>query len=432
MPSFIFSFYARFVHALHKLSLPNHSSAFIKRQFLNFITHHIQSAWRPENYPLWYPNVYQRMNNLDFWPGMMARLQPISSYTLGESIACTEGWVLERKPLYELIYYPSSSVIKGNPIVLVPSWINKFYILDLEPSSSVIAWLNQRGYPVYTISWLNPQHPIDQTFEDYAQAVLRSIEHIQCSHDSVHLVGYCAGGMLISWAAVHMPSSYLKSLTYLNSMFDFRYTGDWRFFMQQEWAKRGLLSRQSLRQMFMALRVQECFWQPLIDYYQGNPRRLSALQHWSDDGMNMDLRLYHDIKNLFFERNIFYAPRDVKHVCLCTIKTPVFILGSEKDHLCPWWSCYRGLSLFSSPTTFVLSHAGHVSSILNVPQKNKYGYSLGERYMGSPLEWRQHSTSYPGSWWSYWMRWIDQYNGNILPQPKVQSAEAAPGLYARL
>lgn len=435
-----------------------HIDAQVKEK-LTFYSKQALNALCPANFPFLNPLVFEeiaRTNGKNLIDGLSNFLKscdkgtfqiPLAEpnlYKLGKDIAATPGVVVARESLYELIYYPPANEQKYNmtPILIVPSWINKFYILDLTEETSFINWCCQQGAPVFILSWINPRDPMNVGFYDYMKATVDAFHMIYniCSL-TPHMLGYCVGGFLMSYATAYLAKTgklLPTSLTYMASPFDFELMGDLKMYIQDFLVDDDckIIDGLLLRNMFINLRTKDLLWPSIIDhYYLGKNGSTLPIFYWNDDPMNVFADLHKDILQLFCKKNTIGNEEflslngeklDISNCCV-----PVFILGAIKDHIVPWQSCYAGTNQFKGPVKFVLAQSGHVGGIVNHPSAQKYGY-YSDGIISSPEIWLNTSNYFKGSWWPHWFKWLQSYSlicSDFSWETNLPSLGNAPGEY---
>ena len=382
------------------------------------------------------------------------------NFTVGKDLAATPGKVVLRNELIELIQYtPTTQKVHPEPVLIVPAWIMKYYILDLSPRNSLIRYLVGEGYTVFAISWRNPGPELrDLGLEDYRRlgplAALDAIATI-CGNARVHGCGYCLGGTLLAIAAAAMARDQdhrLKSLTLFAAQTDFTEAGELQLFisegqlgfLEDVMAAHGTLESRQMAGAFQMLRPNDLLWSRLINsYLLGRTGSPSDLMAWNADGTRMPARMHSEyLRQLFLNDDLaegqFVAGG--RRVSLGDIRIPTFLVGTEADHIAPWHSVYKLHLLSPAEITFVLTSGGHNAGIVSEPG-HPHRYFLSQtRKPGTPYqapeEWRQTARRQDGSWWPLWVKWLDKHSGKIAPPPPMGASEqgysvlcAAPGVY---
>jgi polyhydroxyalkanoate synthase len=350
-------------------------------------------------------------------------------------------------------YAPRTKTVHEIPVLIVPPWINKYYILDLKPENSFIKWLVDQGYTVFTISWVNPDSRLAQKrFEDYMEeGVLAAIEHIRKVTDakSVNSIGYCLGGTLLTitlaYLAATKKSHLINAATFFTTLIDFKEAGDLKLFMDdaqlelmdRAMAEKGLLEGKHLQKTFSLLRANDMIWSFVINnYLLGKEPFPFDLLYWNDDATNMPAAMHSFYLRKMYRDNLLAqaggismhkTPIDVRK-----IKTPAYFLSTREDHIAPWKATYAGSRLFSGNVKFILAASGHTAGVVNHPDKNKYCYWASDKNIADPEEWLESTKEHQGSWWPHWKKWLTQYAGEKIPARAIGKAiEDAPGSYVR-
>lgn len=374
------------------------------------------------------------------------------NYTIGENIATANGYVIFENEILQLLYFPSTGVkAKKNPVFIVPPWINKYYIFDLSTHNSYIKWLTENNVPVFCISWVNPDSSFSQqSFSDYITkgvhaAVQKALDFSNTK--KINYVGYCVGGIALhtyaGWlGAQHIDS--IASLTFLATPFDFEKLDNLRLFISEEQInqienivqKEGIFKGDRMMQTFALMRTNDLISQVIIEHiYLGKKQKPLDFLYWNADTMHLPGKMHLD-----FLRNVFLENPFVKKVeTLCglpldynSIIYPVYVLGTKKDHIVPWESCYTAYLLYKN-VTFCLGGAGHVAGIINPPHQQKYGYHTFDERGENADDWFRKSTFHGGSWWSHWHNWVQPYLGKLqhsLTVNESETIEKSPGRYA--
>ncbi|RUR57589.1 class I poly(R)-hydroxyalkanoic acid synthase [Vreelandella populi] len=386
-----------------------------------------------------------------------------NAFDIGENIAVTPGAVVYENELMQLIQYaPSTEKTFKTPLLIVPPWINKYYILDLRQDNSMVKWMLDQGHTVFLISWLNPgpeQHDI--TWADYMQmgpiSAMDAIERA-CGEKSVNLVSYCVGGTLtastVGYLAGTRQADRVKSVTYMATLQDFRDPGDIGVFLneavlqglEQTMQLKGYLDGRSMAYTFNLLRENDLFWSFYINnYLKGEMPSAFDLLHWNTDGTNLPAGTHAWYLRHMYLENRLVEPGGIEldgvKIDLRKVSTPSYFVSTKEDHIAKWNSTYYGALLPKGPVTFVLGGSGHIAGVVNPPQKNKYGYWSNDTLPESHETWLENATYNEGSWWPHWQDWMTQ-NGyadvkEMVParqpgQGKLDVIEPAPGRYVKM
>jgi polyhydroxyalkanoate synthase subunit PhaC len=385
-----------------------------------------------------------------------------TAFELGENIAVTPGKVVYKNDLIELIQYePTTEQVYETPILFLPPWINRYYILDLTAEKSMVRHLVEHGFQVFMVSWKNPDASMrDTRFEDYmtdgplaAAEVIRQIT----GSEKVNPVGYCVGGTLLAvteaWLAAGGDESPFSASTFMVALQDFADVGDTAVFidepqvefMEQSMMERGYLDNRKMANMFNLLRSSELIWANVINnYLLGQKPPAFDLLYWNADGTRMarDAHSFY-LRNTYLENNLIEPGKvEVKGrpIDLGEIEGEVYAVGAQRDHIVPWYSAWRIGQLTNATTRFALANSGHIAGMINPPSSGKgrhwvnEGGDAGEAKTAE--EWLQNATEYEGSWWEDWTNWLEPRSGEKVDPPGVGSVqyppiEDAPGTYVR-
>jgi polyhydroxyalkanoate synthase len=385
-----------------------------------------------------------------------------SAFMPGENLAMTAGKVVYRNKLIELIQYaPQTTRVREVPILFIPPWINKFYILDLQPKNSMVRYLVEQGFTVFMISWKNPDASMESTkFEDYMTlgplAAVQVIREITGS-ERVNPVGYCIGGTLLAvtlaWLAAGGDDQPFNAATFMVSLQDFSDVGETEVFMdepqfelmEQHMMERGYLDQRSTANMFNLLRASDLIWANVINNYLfGQKPPAFDMLYWNADGTRMarDAHSFY-IRNTYLENNLV-APGKVKvkgrAIDLGRINNEIYAVGAETDHIVPWRSAWKISKLAQGKVRFALASSGHIAGMINPPAKVKGRHWVNTSddagAAATPDQWREAAVEQAGSWWSDWTQWLAAHAGEMIKPPRVGSKkhrpiEDAPGSYVR-
>jgi len=381
----------------------------------------------------------------------------MSAFRLGENIATTSGKIVYQNNLMQLIQYaPSTQAVRRRPLLIVPPWINKFYVLDLKPKNSFIKWAVDQGHTVFVMSWVNPDEKLaEKSFEDYMLegpvAALDAIERAT-GERRVNAVGYCLGGTLLASTAAYLAAKNddrLASATYFVTLVDFTDVGDMAVFIDNEqlaslerrMRERGYLEAEDMATSFNMLRANDLIWSFVINnYLLGKEQVPFDLLFWNSDSTRMPAAMHSFYLRKMYQQNLLAKPGGVTlaetPIDLSKIKIPTFILSTREDHIAPWKSTYAATHLYSGPIKFVMSAAGHMAGVISAPG-SKYGHWTNDNLPASPDEWFSGATSHQGSWWPVWDEWITRLDPDRIParEPgggKLSIVEDAPGSYVRV
>jgi polyhydroxyalkanoate synthase len=371
----------------------------------------------------------------------------LEAFEPGRNLAVTPGKVVHRNPLVELIQYePRTGQVHEVPLLFVPPWINKYYVLDLQPHNSLVGYLVEQGFTVFVISWKNPSPAMeDLTFEDYlslgpleTSAVVREITGSQV----VNPVGYCIGGTLLAMTLAYLAASGEQTLgasTFIVTLLDFSEVGDTAVFidepqvafMEQQMLERGYLDKREMSNMFNLLRATDLIWSNVVtNYLMGDKPAAFDLLYWNADGTHM-ARAAHSfyLRNTYLENNLV-KPGKLRlrgqPIDLGRVQQDVYAVGAEKDHIVPWASAWRIGQLMNGPTRFVLASSGHIAGVINPPAKGKGSFWTNDADEPDPEQWRAGATQHQGSWWADWVDWLRRRSGARVPAREVGSATHPP------
>jgi polyhydroxyalkanoate synthase len=390
------------------------------------------------------------------WNGGMPSQVDTSAFRVGDNIATTEGAVVHRDPILELIQYrPLRATVSQRPILMVPPQINKFYVYDLEPEKSMVRYLLERGFQVFMVSWRNPtaEHR-DWGLEDYVDAIERALaatSAISVSRD-VHTVGACAGGITLAAALGHLAAKdaldRVASLTLMVNVLDVRrddsimglFATDQAIeAARKRSARKGVLDGRDTARVFNWMRPNDLIWNyAAASYLHGDPLPAFDILYWNNDTTRLPARLHGDFLN-FFKHGALASPGRLSihglPIDLGKMTRPVFIVGGSTDHITPWRACYRSTSLFGGERTFVLSSAGHIQALINPPGPSKRKFYTNPECGPDADYWRANATEHQGSWWPYWADWLQPTGAGEMDAPSTLGGAdhpilcAAPGTY---
>ena len=379
-----------------------------------------------------------------------------TAFAPGRNLALTPGKVVHRNKLIELIQYsPGTAEVHQTPLLIMPPWINKYYILDMQPKNSLVAYLVAQGFTVFVISWKNPDASMEgTTFEDYMHlGPLAASEVIQEITGSgvVNVMGYCIGGTLLAMSLAWLAAKHderFGAATFIVSMQDFAKVGDTAVFsdepavnlIEQQMLERGYLDSREMSNMFNLLRSNDLIWSNVVNnYLLGQKPPAFDLLYWNSDGTRM-ARAAHGwyLHNTYLENNLVkpgHVQLDGEPLDLGRIKLDVYAVGAEKDHIVPWDSAWQATRLFGGSVRYVLASSGHIAGIIN-PPGGKGSYWTGDEgvHADTAGQWRGSAVRHDGSWWQDWAQWLAARSGALGEPPEMGSAahpplEDAPGRY---
>lgn len=438
-----------------------HSAKFFLKQYIDMMA--------PKNFPFLNPAFIQASMDTygeNIHKGLQLLMDDLkngtittndrSKFKIGENVATTPGKVVYQNDLIELIQYsPTTEKVFMKPMLVVPPWINKYYVLDLTPEMSFVKWLVDKGFTVFMISWVNPDKRLrDKGFGDYmVEGLVDSIDKIQeiTKVKSLHTLGYCVGGTLISAllayianpACKHRPRARIDSATLLTTLLDFEHAGDMAVFMagnyldaiDAQMREKGYLDGHIMFNTFSALKANDMVWRYFVDSYMLGKRPMAhEILFWNSDPTNLTESMQDFLSKDLYRDNLlktgtlklFGVPLNLGLVK----NTPLYMISTEKDHLVPWKAAFDGMKLFGEKVRFVLGGSGHVAGAINHPSKNKYCYWINEKAVKTAEEWLETATKFAGSWWNDWIEWIKPMMGEMVDARKVGAfLRDAPGIY---
>ena len=443
-------------------------ASFVARQLMDLVS--------PANY-LWTNPILTRVtqeeggkNLLRGWENMMEdwrrqrnKQLPVGTenFRPGQQVAVTPGKVVFRNRLIELIQYsPTTAKVYAEPVLIVPAWIMKYYILDLSPHNSLVKYLVDSGHTVFIISWRNPTaEDRNMSMADYHfDGVLAAINAISriVPDKKIQAVGYCLGGTMLSIVAATMArdgDERLKSMTLLAAQTDFTEAGELNLFIDENQVNyltdimndRGYLDTREMAGAFQLLRAHDLFWSPLIqNYLLGVRRPLNDLMSWNADATRMPYRMHSKyLRRLFLNNDLFEGRYKVddRNIAISDIHVPVFLVGTVMDHVSPWRSVYKFKLTCDAPTvTFVLTSGGHNAGIVSEPKNSRRTYQMmtwheGEKYI-DPDQWLEEAPCFKGSWWVPWQEWLKANSSGQTAPPQMGAPKKglriigdAPGTY---
>jgi polyhydroxyalkanoate synthase len=379
-----------------------------------------------------------------------------SAFTLGKDLAATPGKVVFRNDLLELIAYDQPKE-KATPILITMAWINKFYILDLEPRYSFVKWLTDQGYQVFMVSWVNPDaSKKNLSLEDYMiKGLLEALNEVKkiTGEEEINCLGYCMGGTLLAILAAYLAQEKekgIKSLTLLTSLTDFTKVGPVEILIQEgiisaiekDMSEKGYLAGEDLFTTFSSLKSSDMIWYYFINrYLLGKEAKPLEVLYWNSDSTRIPYKLHSDCLRKLYQKNLLAEGKlilDGRKIDLKAINIALYFFATEDDHIAPWDSVYKGLTLLGSKKKrFILSQSGHVAAVINHPDKKKYGYWYQEGQEDNikitPEKWLEKAKFKEGSWWQDWQDWMKSSGlNNLVNKIVVESLGEAPGNYVKV
>ena len=385
-----------------------------------------------------------------------------SAFEVGKNIATTEGQVVFRNDLFELIQYtPLTETVFERPYLMVPPCINKYYILDLQPDNSVVRYMVEQGHTVFLVSWKNPDASMSKvTWDDYVgDGVIKAIEVVKDigGTDLINVLGFCVGGTLTSTALAVLAArkkNYVASLTLLTTLLDFSDSGILDVFIDEgmvklrestiggEGGQFGMMSGLDLGNTFSFLRPNDLVWNYVVEnYLKGNSPPPFDLLYWNGDSTNLPGPMYCWYLRHTYLQNELIKPGKLtvcgEKVDLGKITVPAYIYASHDDHIVPWKSAYESTHILKGKSRFVLGASGHIAGVINPPAKNKRHYFENNKLAKTADEWLAAAKDIKGSWWPNYAKWLEEFGGNKVKASKTfgnaryKKLEAAPGKYVK-
>jgi polyhydroxyalkanoate synthase len=443
---------------------------------VRFFTRQYVDALAPTNFLLTNPEVLKTtldtrgrnlldglknlLEDLDRGDGKLAiRMTDESAFELGRNVATTQGKVVFENDLMQLLQFePATAKVDRAPLLIVPPWINKYYILDLREKNSFIKWAVDQGLTVFVISWVNPdERHRHKTFADYlVEGPLAAMDAVQraTGERQLNLIGYCLGGTLsaclLSWLRARGEAERVKSVTFFTTMIDFREPGELGVFvdeaivdnLEKRMQARGYLEGSEMSGTFNLLRDNDLVWSFVVNnYLLGKEPFPFDLLYWNSDSTRMPARMHtYYLRNMYI-RNLLAKPGALElageHIDLSAVDTPAYFISTMEDHIAPWKSTYAGALLLGGPVRFVLGGSGHIAGIVNPPAAAKYNYWTHDALPESADQWLADAERHDGSWWNDWAAWVHRFSGGQVNARRpgegaLPAIEDAPGRYAKL
>ena len=465
-----------------------------EKKRVEFFTRQFVDALSPSNFALTNPavlretlkthghNLLHGLNNLlrDIEAGegqLRIRMTDTEAFVLGKNIAVTPGKVVFQNEMMQLLQFsPTTKTQYQRPLLIIPPWINKYYILDLQPKNSFIQWATSQGHTVFVISWVNPDETLaEKHFEDYmAEGALAAVDAIirQTGAEQINAIGYCLGGTLLAATLGYLAAKKdqrIASATFFVTLLDFSIPGDLGVFIDEQqiagiehkMSERGYLEGSEMATTFNLLRANELIWSFVINnYLLGKDPMPFDLLYWNSDSTRMPYRMHSFYLRNMYLRNLLKEPGGLTllgtPIDLSKITTPSYFISTIEDHIAPWQGTYLGARLFGGPVRFVLGGSGHIAGIVNPPAANKYGYWTCEdkaKHGAKPRAktaaqdqcntlpatadaWFAAAEKHEGSWWTDWQAWVTAHDATMVPardpaKGKLKVLEDAPGSYVK-
>ena len=381
-----------------------------------------------------------------------------SMFEVGKNLATTPGKVVFQNELMQLIQYEATTKNTMKlPLLIVPPWINKFYILDLAPEKSFIKWCVDEGITVFVISWVNPDAGLaTKSFEEYMrEGVITALDTIEAitGEKQVHAIGYCVGGTLLSITLAYLAAkkqNRIKSATLFAAQVDFTYAGDLMVFVDEErirqlethMKEQGYLEASRMANTFNILRSNDLIWPYIINNYMLGKKPVPFdILYWNSDATRMPAANHSFyLRNCYLDNKLTKGEMEIAgaRIDLHKVKVPVYNLATREDHIAPAKSVLYGSQYFGGPVKYVLAGSGHIAGVVNPPSRPKYQYWTGDNANGEDLEaWMKTATEHPGSWWPDWLEWLKAQGAETVAARKIgggkfKPIEDAPGSYVKV
>ncbi|ENO88246.1 class I poly(R)-hydroxyalkanoic acid synthase [Thauera linaloolentis] len=445
---------------------------------VNFYTRQYIDALSPSNFAITNPEVFREtvkssgqnllkgLNNLlrdveDGGGQLRVKMTDTSAFELGKNVATTPGKVVFQTDMMQLVQYtPSTDKVLKKPLLIIPPWINKFYILDLREKNSYIKWCVDQGHTVFVISWVNPdERHAEKTFDSYLlEGVIAALDAIeqQTGEKSINAAGYCLGGTLLATALAYLAgkrqASRISAATFFTTMTDFTEPGELGVFidegqvssLEKKMFERGYLEGSEMAGTFNMLRANDLIWSFVVNnYLLGKDPFPFDLLYWNSDSTRMPAKMHSFYLRKLYMENQLVEPGGISvdgvAIDLGKIKTPCYFISTIEDHIAPWKSTYMGARRFGGPVRFVLGGSGHIAGIVNPPAANKYGYWINPaaKLPASADDWLAGAQQNQGSWWTDWQSWLTAIDGEQTEprdpaKGKLKVLEDGPGSFVKI
>lgn len=442
----------------------------------NFAAREFMNALSPTNFVMTNPEVLREtiesrgdnlvrgfrnlLSDLERGGGQLdIKMADTESFEVGKNLGVTPGKVVYRNELMELIQYaPTTDAVYQTPLLIIPPWINKYYILDLNDKKSYIKWAVEQGHSVFVISWVNPGPELaDKNFEDYMlEGPLAALDAIEkaTGEEKVNVVGYCIGGTLLAAALAWMADKKddrISSATFLTTLVDFKDVGEIDVFIDKEqiaaleekMEEKGYLEGDEMKATFSMLRSNDLIWSFVVNnYLLGKEPFPFDLLYWNGDSTRMPKTMHGFYLREMYLHNQLSKPGALtlagRAIDLSKVKAPCYLLSTREDHIAPWQSTYQAMNIYSGSKRFVLAASGHIAGVINPPAADKYCYWTNNRTAKTPDGWLEGADEHEGSWWPDWRDWMKLHAGQknakprIVGKGKLKALCDAPGTYAKM
>ena len=441
------------------------------RDRVRFATQQWVDMMSPANFLMTNPEAQRKLLDTrgeSLWSGIQNMLADLSkghisqtdelAFEVGRNVATTPGSVVFQNELFQLIQYsPSTDRVGSRPLLMVPPCINKFYIMDLQPDNSLVAYAVSQGHTVFMVSWCNVQPDQSRlSWDDYLeQGVIEALRVVReiSGQPTVNLLGFCVGGTLVATAAAVLAARgerWVESLTLLTTLLDFADPGVLGIFIDEAFVSYkeatigsgGLMHGRELATTFNFLRPNDLVWNYVVsNYLKGEAPPAFDLLYWNSDSTNLPGPMYcWYIRHMYLQNELRIPGRLIcagQPIDLGSIGVPTYIYGSREDHIVPWRAAYESTQLMKGPVRFVMGASGHIAGVINPASRNKRNYWVGKSLPASSEEWFAQADEVPGSWWPDWAQWLSRFQGERRLPPRVPGSarfgalEPAPGSYVR-
>lgn len=439
---------------------------------LKFMVQQWIDATSPANFIATNPEVHQKMvetkgeslrsgiENLvtDMRKGRISQTDE-TAFEIGKNVAVTPGEVVYRNAIFELIQYtPSTEMVGAVPLIMVPPCINKFYIMDLQPHTSLVKFAVDQGHTVFLVSWRNiTDEKSTLRWDDYIEdGILEALDVVLeiTQQPKANLLGFCVGGTMSATALGVLAArnqDKVNSFTLMTTLLDFSDTGVLDVFIddqhvhlrEQQLAKGGLLRGNELASTFSFLRPNDLVWNYVVsNYLKGEKPVPFDLLFWNSDSTNLPGPFFAwYLRNMYHENNLVEKDKVTVAGCkidLSAVTVPTYAMGAREDHIVPWQTAWKSLTALGGPKRYVLGASGHIAGSINPASKNKRSYWVNENLGDSAQAWLENAKEMPGSWWNDWAQWLSQFSGEQVPAPtrcgsvEHPPIEPAPGSYVKV